>query len=141
MSNDQARAPWQVKTLSVLLFLIGVFAFVGSLFLWGEGFLLDFPEGKDLAFPITDILVNAPASITASVGLWKMRRYGYVAAQFVAGFYIYASVEIFVHVAQGGLSSGAEIIVPQVFAVGVALALVFYLWPIQERFTRSASAQ
>jgi len=58
----------------------------------GNGFLLSFPEGIDYAFPITDILVNAPASMTATIGLWRMKRYGFVTTYFVAGFYIYASV-------------------------------------------------
>jgi len=134
MPEKRATAPLPVRTLAVLLFLFGLFAFFGSLFMWGEGFLLRFPEGVDYRFPIADILVNAPASILASVGLWKLRRYGYVAAQFVAGFYIYASVEIFVEVVQGGPPYALEIVVPQVLAVAVAFALVFYLWRVQDVF-------
>ena len=134
MKNNSKQKPVGVKILSITLFLFGLFAFFGSLFLWGEGFILSFPDGVDYAFPITDILVNAPASIIASIGLWQMRRYGYVASQFVAGFYIYASVEIFVHVIQGGLFYAMEIIIPQVLAVLVAITLITYLWRIQDTF-------
>ncbi len=134
MPEKRTTALLPVRILAVLLFLFGLFAFFGSLFLWGEGFLLRFPEGVDYRFPIADILVNAPASILAAVGLWKLRRYGYVAAQFVAGFYTYASVEIFVEVAQGGPPYALEIVVPQVLAVAVAFALVFYLWRVQDVF-------
>lgn len=123
-----------VTLLSVVLFLFGVFAFIGSLFMWGEGFLLRFPAGADYAFPVTDILVNAPASIIAAVGLWRLRRWGYVAAQFVAGFYTYASVEIFVMAAQDGPPYPIEIIVPQLMALAVAAALVFYLWRVRTVF-------
>jgi hypothetical protein len=52
----------------------------------------------------------------------------------VAGFYIYASVEIFVHLAQEGPPYAPEIVAPQVLAVLVAIALVVYLWRIRERF-------
>jgi hypothetical protein len=134
MPEKSTRSSLLVRVLAVLLFLFGLFAFFGSLFMWGEGFLLRFPEGVDYRFPITDILVNAPASILASVGLWKLRKYGYVAAQFVAGFYVYASVEIFVEVVQGGPPYAPEIVVPQVLAVAVAFALVFYLWRVQDVF-------
>ena len=134
MKNNSKQKPVGVKILSITLFLFGLFAFFGSLFLWGEGFILSFPDGVDYAFPITDILVNAPASIIASIGLWQMRRYGYVASQFVAGFYIYASVEIFVHVIQGGPPYAMEIIIPQVLAVLVAITLITYLWRIQDTF-------
>ena len=63
-----------------------------------------------------------------------MKKYGYVAMQFVAGFYIYASVEIFVDVAQNGPPYPLEILAPQIAAVVAALALVSYLWRIQRRF-------
>jgi hypothetical protein len=126
--------------LSILLFLFSIFAFIGSLFLWGEGFLLSFPPGVDYGFPVTDILVNAPASMIAAVGLWKLKRFGYVATQFVAGFYIYASVEIFVHVIQDGWPYPLEIVIPQVLAVVVGAALVVYLWPLQALFCGTATA-
>jgi hypothetical protein len=134
MMNDNTAAPLGVKILSISLFLFSLFAFFGSLFLWGEGFLFSFPEGVDFAFPITDILVNAPASMIAAVGLWKMKRYGYVASQFVAGFYIYASVEIFVHVIQEGPPYALAIVLPQVLAVAIGIALVIYLWKLQDLF-------
>ena len=134
MPENKARPLVPVRILAALLFLFGLLAFFGSLFLWGEGFILRFPAGVDYSLPVADILVNAPASIIASIGLWKMRRYGYAAAQFVAGFYVYASVEIFVDVAQGDLPASAEIVAPQVLAVLVAMALVFYLWRMRDRF-------
>ena len=134
MTEQQSKTPTPVRILAILLFLFSLLAFFGSLFMWGEGFLLQFPEGADYRFPITDILVNAPASMVAAIGLWGMRRYGYVASQFVAGFYIYASIEIFVEVVQAGPPYSIEIIIPQVMAVAVAVTLVVYLWRIQEMF-------
>jgi hypothetical protein len=133
---DKAKSPIAVKILAVFLFLFGLLAFFGSAFLWGEGFILNPPAGVDLGFPITDILVNAPASIAAAIGLWKTRSWGYVASQFVAGFYVYASVEIFVHVLQAGPPYAVEIVAPQVLAVLIAIALVAYLWHIRGQFDR-----
>lgn len=130
----KTATPVPIKILSILLFLFGVFAFVGSMFLWGEGFILSFPEGVDYSFPIADILINAPASIIAAIGLWKLKRYGYAVSQFVAGFYIYASVEIFVDVAQAGPPYLMEIIFPQILGVVVAIFLVFYLWRVKDLF-------
>ena len=139
MENKNTTPPTGIKILSVALFLFSLFAFFGSLFLWGEGFILTFPVGVDYGFPIADILVNAPASMIAAIGLWKMKRYGYVAAQFVAGFYIYASVEIFVHVIQDGSPYAIEIALPQILAVIVGVALVIYPWRIQDRFFGSSN--
>jgi hypothetical protein len=126
--------PVGIKILSIILFFFGIFAFVGSIFLWGAGFILSFPEGIDYSFPVVDIFINAPTSIIAALGLWKLKRYGYIVSQFVAGFYIYASGVIFVEVAQNGPPYPLEIIGPQILAVLVAIALIFYLWRLQELF-------
>lgn len=134
MVESKNNTPGFLRVISVILFLFGLFAFFGSLFMWGEGFLLSFPEGVDYAFPITDILVNAPASIMAAIGLWRLKRYGFVAAYFVAGFYIYASVEIFVRLLEGGPPFAMEILIPQILAVMVANTLIVYLWKKQDLF-------
>ena len=123
-----------IRILAGLLFVLSLFALTGSLFLWGQGFILTFPKGVDYSFPVTDILVNAPACLLASIGLWTLKRYGYIAAQFVAGFIVYGSIEIFVKAAQGSLPASPEIIIPQVIAMALAAALVFYLWRVQNLF-------
>ncbi len=134
MSEKKQNIPFPVKILSVSLFLFGLLAFFGPLFLWGEGFILEFPEGVDYSSPVADLLVHTPTAIIASIGLWRLTRWGYVASQFVAGFYIYASVEIFTWVVQEGPPYAPEIVGPQVLAVLVALGLIFYLWRVQSLF-------
>jgi len=133
--ESQNPLPLGVKILAGILFLFGAFAFIGSLFMWGEGFLFSFPPGADYRFPVTDILVNAPASIIAAIGLWQGRKFGYIIAQFVAGFYVYGSVEIFVMVFQAPPPYQMEILIPQVAAMIVAAFLIFYLWRLQKSFS------
>jgi hypothetical protein len=123
-----------IRTLAALLFLMAMFACFGSLFLWGRGFILTFPPGTDYAFPVADLLVHTPAGIIAAVGLWRLRFYGYAASLFVAGFYVYASVEIFVHVIQAGPPYPAVIVLPQVIAVAVAVLLVVCLRRVRSVF-------
>lgn len=133
----RTAAPTLIRVMGGLLILFGVFAFFGSVFLWGEGFVLTFPEGVNVAFPITDILINAPASIIAGIGLWQMRRYGFYAGLFVAGFYIYASVYIFVETLSGPLlptGTLLAILIPQTLAVMVAICLLTVLPRQREAF-------
>ncbi|MEN8240349.1 MAG: hypothetical protein ABFS17_00375 [Chloroflexota bacterium] len=123
------------KILGVVYALFGVFALLGSVFLWGQGFILNPPEGVDLAFPVADTLINAPASILTGIGFWRMRKWGFALAWFTAGFYLYASVEIFVHALQEGiLTSALEITIPQVAAVLVALVTMVVTWKNREKF-------
>ena len=100
----------------------------------GQGFLFVFPQGIPLATPMADLFINFPASVAAGIGLWQMRQFGYIAAQFTARFYFYASVLIFVDMFQGDLPLSPEIWAPQSLAVLVGLALVVYLWPLRDRF-------
>ena len=126
--------PTPVKILAVLLIVLGLFAGLGSLLLWGQGFLFTFPGDVKLATPIADFFINFPVSVIAGIGLLGMRKYGYAASQFVAGIYIYASVLIFVDMFQGELPSGPEIWAPQALAVAIGLTLVFYIWRLRDRF-------
>ena len=134
MKKSPINTPPLVKVLAVLLFMFGLFAFFGSLFLWGEGFILDASPDVDIAFPVTDILVNAPACLITAFGLWKLKRFGYPASQFVAGFFIYASVYIFVEVLQGGTPYPLEIVMPQLLALLTAAVLVVYLYRVRDLF-------
>jgi hypothetical protein len=132
-----------VKALAIILLLFSALAFTGSFFLWGQGVIFNPPVAVDLSYPISDLLVNVPASLIAAVGLWRMKRFGYVASQFVAGFYLYASIEIFVDLWQHGAASTGEfyaILIPQILAVLVAILLVGYLWTVQERFFKTSSS-
>lgn len=128
------KSPLMVKVLAVILILFGLFAGAGSLMLWGQGFLFAFPKDVSLATPMADFFINFPVSVLAGVGLWHMRFYGYIAAQFAAGFYIYASVLIFIDMLQVKLPLSPEIWVPQTAAVIVGLLLVFFLWRVRDRF-------
>jgi hypothetical protein len=123
-----------VKVLAGLLVVLGVFAGLGSLLLWGQGFLFTFPSDVPLASPLADFFINFPLSVIAGIGLWRMRHYGYIASQIVAGFYLYASVLIFVEMFQGDLPLSPEIWAPQTIAVLIALFLIFYLWPLRDHF-------
>ena len=42
MTHKDLATPQPVRVLAVVLFLFGLFAFFGSLFLWGQGFLFAF---------------------------------------------------------------------------------------------------
>jgi len=128
------QQPTSLTVLAVTFFLFGVLAFIGSFFLWGQGMILSFPEDIDLGLPAADILVNAPASILCAVGLWQRRRWGVYMLWFCAGFYLYASVEIFAHYAQLGELYKMEIVLPQTAAVLVGAAGMIIGWKKRDLF-------
>ena len=121
------------KVLGIIFILFGLLAIGGSLILWGEGFYLQFPPGVDLSLTTADIFINGPASILTGIGLWKKRKWGFASAWFTAGFYIYASVEIFVWAIQEGAPSPA-IIIPQALAVMAAVLVMVMTWKKRDSF-------
>jgi hypothetical protein len=121
------------KVLGLLFIFFGLFAIGGSIFLWGAGFYFNFPNGVDLALPSADLFVNGPASILTGIGLWKTRKWGYVMAWFTAGFYLYASVEVFVFAIQDG-NMTPEIFIPQSLAVAAAIIVMLVTWKWQDHF-------
>ena len=70
----------------------------------------------------------------AAAGLWRLRRSGYLASQFVAGIYLYASVEIFASLIQEGPPYPAAILTPQLVAVAVAALLLAWLRRVRRVF-------
>ena len=135
MAESEKKIPFPVKIISVVLIILGIFAGIGSLILWGQGFLFDFPKDVKLSTPVADFFINFPVSVIAGIGLWQMRKYGYIASQFAAGIYIYASVLIFADMVQGDLAATPEIWLPQGLAIAIGLILVFYLWTLRDQFT------
>ena len=124
-----------IRIISILLFIIGLFGLFGSLFMWGAGFILPLRTGLDYRFPISDILINAPTSIIAAIGLWRKKQYGYITSQFVSGFYLYGSILIFIEVIQGSLPKTIAIILPQIVACIIAIIMVFYFWKKKKIFS------
>ena len=135
MTEWKGQRPRSISILAVVLALFGVFALFGSLFLWGSGSILTAPPGVDIAFPVTDILINAPASIITALGLWRLRKYGYLGSYFVSVFYIYASAYIFVEVIQGGPPYPFELVLPQALALATAVSLLIFPNRYRDRFS------
>lgn len=135
MTARDPKRPPSITCLAVVLAFFGIFALLGSLFLWGSGFIFTAPPGVEIAFPVTDILINAPASMITAAGLWRLRKYGYLGSYFVSGFYIYASIYIFVEVIQAGSPYPFEIVLPQVLALATAVALLILPNLHRDRFS------
>ncbi|NBV13450.1 MAG: hypothetical protein EBS07_05185 [Sphingobacteriia bacterium] len=57
------------KLFSLLFFTTGLFAFVGSLFCWGEGWLFEQTNLLNIILPLADLILTAPLSILTAYGI------------------------------------------------------------------------
>lgn len=138
MRNRSKKSPWILRFLAIVLVLFALGALWGGLTLYGTGSVLAAPEGVNIGLPVADILVNAPASLLTAVGLWGLFSWGVVMAWFTAGFYLYASVEIFAHYLVEGPPYDPAIFLPQALAILVAFALLITSWLYRHLFVESA---
>ena len=76
----------------------GVFALVGALFTWGEGWLF---YQKDLTIsliPLTDLIFTAPLSLLAGYGIWVKKSCGIALGLVTSGVYMFGSVQVYIMV-------------------------------------------
>ncbi|HOG30235.1 MAG TPA: hypothetical protein PLT35_13235 [Vicinamibacterales bacterium] len=82
-------------------------------------------------FMIGDVLYSAPLLLAAAVGLWRLRSWGWLAAQIVNALWIYSMTVILLRDAYTRLSPGGVLFLP--FAV-VSIWAIPRLWQCRAMF-------
>jgi hypothetical protein len=76
-------------------------------------------------FMIADLLYSVPLLFIATIGLWKMRSWGWTAAQIVNGLWIFSMTVIWTRDVYSKLSPGGILFLP--FTL-IAVWAIVYLW-------------
>lgn len=119
------------KIISLFLLFTGVFAFFGSLYSWGSGFIFLVPAGPDFILIITDLIITAPISLIASYNLWNQRKWCIYLNWLVAGLYIYGSTAVYVMLFQQGPPFQAGLLLPPIFGFGFSFILI--IWSLNNK--------
>ncbi|MEL6672855.1 MAG: hypothetical protein AAFR61_11710 [Bacteroidota bacterium] len=113
--------------LFALFFLLtGIFAMVGGIFTWGEGWVFSQAEGLAVLIPLADVLCAGPVSLLAALGLFRNKKWGLSLGLLGSGMYLFGSVQVYILIAWGSLPLRWEIFLPPV--VGLSFCLVFVRW-------------
>jgi hypothetical protein len=123
-----------IQAIALILMFFGLLAFIGSLFMWGEGFILPIKMGLDYSYAIPDILINAPISIIAAIGLWNKRNIGFIFANIIAGIYVYVSTNILVRVLQSGTPYIFSLLFPPIISIGLMGLILIIIWKNRKSF-------
>lgn len=115
------------KILSISLYLTGIFAIVGSLYTWGDGWIFTAPDGTDFQLYITDMLVTAPATIISGIGFQKLKKWVIVSGIFTSGILIYGSALVYVDVILNGAPYLLKLILPPIFGIGLSIAIIYWV--------------
>ncbi len=119
------------RTFSVfawLFFTTGVFAIIGSLFSWGEGWLFSNFNISNGLIPLADLILSGPISMIAAYGLWVKRAWGIYLGLFTSGIYGFGSVLVFISVIWNGSPYPIQLVVPPL--AGLSIAISFFCWVI-----------
>ncbi len=103
-----------------MLMLTGVFALMGALYAWGKGLIFTMKPGMESPILWGDLLVAAPLSLIAGVGLRRGKRWGMFLALAAAGVYIYGSVQVYVMILLQGAPYPLSLVIPPLFGLAIA---------------------
>ncbi len=107
-----------------LFFTTGLFAIVGSLFCWGEGWLFNQFNLSNGLIPLADLILTTPLSLIAAYGLWFKKVWGVYIGLLTSGIYIFGSVLVFITVIWKGSPYPVQLIIPPV--AGLLIAISFF---------------
>jgi hypothetical protein len=114
--------------LAILIFLTGIFAFLGGLYTWGDGLIFLQNELLKVLIPWADILLTGPLSILGGIGLYNKKNWAFPLCLFISGIYVFGSVLVFISMLWKHDYSWF-LILPSVsgFSIGIAYTIRFYL--------------
>jgi hypothetical protein len=113
-----------------LFFTTGVFAIIGSLFSWGEGWLFNQFNLSNGLIPLGDLILTAPLSLIAACGLWFKKVWGIYTGLLTSGIYIYGSLLVFISVVWNGRPYPIQLIIPPIF--GLSIAIFYFIWVVKK---------
>lgn len=124
--------------------IVNAFAAILTVAFWGLVFLRIFaadvpPGGLDASslsttfgFMIGDLVWAGLVLIISVLGLWRMRMWGWLAAQMVNILWLYSMTVIWCRdIYSGNISPGAVLFLP---FVPFSIWAFFYLWNVRDRF-------
>lgn len=114
------------KIFGLSFFLTGIFAFIGSIYTWGNGFLFTTPNGTDVSVYIADFLITFPLSILAGIGIWNNKHWGLYLGWITSGVYIYGSILVYAMVFQQGTPYALHLMIPPIF--GISISIGYIVW-------------
>jgi hypothetical protein len=117
----------QAKTLAISYFITGLFAAIGALYRWGDGPLFLAQQGDDIELFIAELVVAAPASILASIGLVKLQRWGMIMSLFSTGVFIYGSALVYASIFIFGAPIPLKLLIPPIFGIGLSIATIWWI--------------
>ncbi len=85
-------------------------------------------------FMIADLLYSVPLLFISTIGLWRMRSWGWTAAQMVNALWIFSMTVIWIRDLYGKFSPGGLFFLP--FTL-IAIWAIWYLWQQRHLFWRS----
>ena len=112
------------KLFALLFFSTGIFAIVGSIFTWGEGWLFIQPHKCNTLLPWADLILTAPLSLTAAYGIWARKKWWRVIGSMTCGVYLFGSVLVYLQIFWEYEPFTLQLLIPPVFGLGIVCAFL-----------------
>lgn len=133
--SAQKTMPSDFRFFAWLFITTGVFAIVGALFTWGDGWLFVQEDLAVTIIPFADLVVAGPISLVAGVDLWFQSKRGFITGAMAVGIYIFGSIQVYYFVWWEGLYYAWQLIIPPIFGLGIAFSFIY--WTLSKPLFRS----
>lgn len=121
-----------ISRLFAWLFLsTGVFALVGALFTWGEGWLFYQKDLMISLIPLADLIFTVPLSLFAGYGIGAKKNWGIALGLVTSGVYMFGSVQVYIMVFGKAPPYPLQLVIPPLFGFGIGLC--FLIWVLKNR--------
>jgi hypothetical protein len=116
-------------------FMTGIFAIIGALYAWGDGFLFDQKNLSIVLIPLADLLVTGPLSLLAAYGIGSKKDWGHIIGLMVCGIYLFGSALVYIILIWNGAPYPLQLVIPPIFGISfsIAYSLRFLLSPSTNR--------
>lgn len=123
--NEKNELKKDLDVFALFFLLTGIFAIVGSLFTWGDGWLFSQSDLLKSLIPLADLIVTGPISIISAFGIWNQKRWGIYLAMMCSGIYIFGSALVYIMLVWKGSPYPPELFIPPLF--GMVFSTLFFV--------------
>ena len=120
-----------IHFFAITFFAMGIFALIGGIYTWGEGYVFWQKETSKVLLPLSDLFLAGPMALITALGIYQRKVWGFFLGILLVGIFIHGSVLVFISEIHGGLPISLKNVIPA--SLGFIFSVAFAGWAFKNR--------